>query len=306
MTAGFQPGVASPTAIPLRPRSVSELVDAAFQLLRRDYLQHVLVVALPMVPWLVASMFYMRMLGIDPNQPELSKLGPAYWAFSGIGGSVLYVLLEGAMVLGVSDAYFGRPVDVWNVHGRAFARLLAMFGAGLLRNLTIFGSIVVAAIGMALLAPAFKGLSLGAGVGAVFVAIFLVIVPPIYFAARYFATLPALLLEDIGPIQAMKRSAELTKGEFGRVIKAMLLMFVLYIGFTIAVLLVIGAFMAKAASVGQVLAAVANVLVLPVFGAIQTLLYYDLRIRKEGYDIEVMSQALGASTVPGAVDLPPA
>jgi hypothetical protein len=138
------------------------------------------------------------------------------------------------------------------------------------------------------------------------VALVLLFVPPLYFAARYFATLPALLLEDIGAVPALKRSRDLTKGEIGRVIKTMLLMFVLYIGFTIAVLLVIGAFMASAASVGQVLAAVANVLVLPVFGAIQTLLYYDLRIRKEGYDIEVMSQALGDTSVPGAVDLPPA
>lgn len=251
------------TAIPLRPRTVSELVDAAFQLLKRDYLQHVLIVALPMIPWVAATIFYTRAIGLDATQPDFTKMGPGYWLFSIVGGSLMYVLIEAAVALGASDAYFGRTVDVWSVHARAFARLPALILASFLRNVALF-------LGLLLL-----------------------ILPVFWVAARYFVTIPALLLEDLGPMQALQRAADLSKGEKGRILKTLLLMFVLYLGFSIAMTIAITALVGRAPALAQVLGGISTTLVMPIFGAIQTLLYYDLRIRKEGFDIEVMSQSLG-------------
>jgi hypothetical protein len=44
-----------------------------------------------------------------------------------------------------------------------------------------------------------------------------------------------------------------------------------------------------------IIAAVAIVLVYPFLAVVSTLLYYDLRVRKEGFDLEVMSRELGAA-----------
>jgi hypothetical protein len=253
------------TSIPLRPRGVSELVDAAFQLLKRDYLQHVLIVALPMVPWFAASMFYTQVMGIDLTDPDITKIPRSYWVLNAVAAPFLYMLMEGAIAVGVSDAYFGRTVDVWSAHGRAFARLPSLIAATFLRNLAIF------------------------------VGLILLILPSLWVAARYLVTVPALLLEDLGPLKALGRSSELTKGEMGRIFKALLLMFVLYLGFTIAITMATTALLSRSPAMAQVVSAIAQILVLPLFGAIQTLLYYDLRIRKEGFDIEVMSRALAGS-----------
>ena len=283
------------TAIPLRPRSVSELVDAAFQLLRRDYLQHVLVVALPMVPYLVATMFYMRAIGIDIAQPRLDQFTPAYWAFSAIGGSIMYVLVEGAIALAASDAYFGKAIDVWSVHSRAFSRLGALLIAGFVRNLAIVAGFMVAGLGAVLAAPAVGSIPIALRVLGILGGFVIGFGLAIYLTAKYLVAIPAVMIEDLGPIEGLKRSSELSIAEKGRIIKTMLLMLVLYLGILLAAGITTNALLSRLPAVGQVLGAVANLMVLPVFGAIQTLLYYDLRIRKEGYDIEVMSRGISAA-----------
>jgi hypothetical protein len=50
----------------------------------------------------------------------------------------------------------------------------------------------------------------------------------------------------------------------------------------------------------QVFAIAAEVLVMPIGAASSILLYYDLRIRKEGFDLEMLAQSLGLET--GATD----
>jgi len=37
----------------------------------------------------------------------------------------------------------------------------------------------------------------------------------------------------------------------------------------------------------------------PVFAAVFTLFYYDLRVRKEAFDVELLGQQLGLSETPG-------
>ena len=38
----------------------------------------------------------------------------------------------------------------------------------------------------------------------------------------------------------------------------------------------------------------------PLLAVVSTLVYYDLRIRKEGFDLEIMSRELGAAPAPAA------
>ena len=51
-------------------------------------------------------------------------------------------------------------------------------------------------------------------------------------------------------------------------------------------------------SVGQILSGA--VVGTPLFVAILTAIYFDLRIRKEGFDVQVMTQSLGATPPPGS------
>ena len=50
----------------------------------------------------------------------------------------------------------------------------------------------------------------------------------------------------------------------------------------------------------SVVNAIFRIFVYPLIAIVQTLLYYDARIRKEGYDLELMAQDLGAPAAQAA------
>jgi len=66
----------------LRPRSVTEIVDAAFQLYKRDALEYLLVTAVAYAPWVVAQLIVMRGLNLlDPTR----GLASATWILGALG-----------------------------------------------------------------------------------------------------------------------------------------------------------------------------------------------------------------------------
>lgn len=117
--------------------------------------------------------------------------------------------------------------------------------------------------------------------------ILLLVVPGVVVLCRLFATVPVVYLERLGPWGALKRSVNLTHGEVRRV--------ALSLG-----LVILGVFVLDNTLVGLVTEwsgrwAVAIVFdfaldsaMYPLVGVTYAVLYYDLRIRREGYDIEVM------------------
>jgi Flp pilus assembly protein TadD len=117
--------------------------------------------------------------------------------------------------------------------------------------------------------------------------------------ARLWCAPQAIALERCGPAAGLRRSWHLTRGQFGRVVA-------LIVGLSILVAL-IGAAPISAAllvagltnteELSLVLLAIATpaaklvqVLMLPVPPIVATLLYYDLRARVEGYDLEVAAR----------------
>lgn len=133
------------------------------------------------------------------------------------------------------------------------------------------------------------------GVGTV-----LFIAPGIYFAAKYFAAMAAAMVEGKTFNAAMERSAALTKGTKRRLINIFGLTLIIYI------------FLAAAAGgiAGTLTTGPVTALVMRLFLAITnpflftlvTLVYFDLRIRREGLDLDFMmtpSSAASAAPVTG-------
>jgi hypothetical protein len=99
------------------------------------------------------------------------------------------------------------------------------------------------------------------------------------------------MLEDATAEKALSRSGELTREYKGKIFVTMLLVYIVYncLGFLVA----IPAFLVP--SITGVVSVIFSVLVYPIFPITITLLYYDRRIRKEGFDIELMSRELDVS-----------
>jgi uncharacterized membrane protein len=144
------------------------------------------------------------------------------------------------------------------------------------RGLTRFWPI----IGLAIL------VALGVGIGFI-----LLIVPGVILAIRWSVALPACVVENLGPLASMKRSAELTKGNRWKLFGVFLLVLVIIILASIVVGLFVGLIVgASALAAGEIFAVVVAALVGLVIAAVYTaylnivlvMVYHDLRVAKEG------------------------
>lgn len=252
------------TALSLRPRSATELVDAAFQVLRAHYGQLVVCSAIAYVPMLLLRLFVIgdtsRFLSGDPAAVQAGMFLTTLWTM--IGSLVTYSLMSGVLVVLTSQAYLGDTVDVGLAVRRVLPRVVALLVASLLRSVLFIVGFV------------------------------LVIVPGFWVFARYFAVVPAIVLEGEGTLRSFSRSAELSRGRKWHVLGTLFLVTIIYYLLVVGVSL-IGALVGNFV-VQTMISSLGTILVYPVVAITEALLYYDARIRSEGLDIELMSDALDA------------
>lgn len=239
----------------LRPRSASEIVDAAFQIMRAYYGQFVTCSALAYLPWLVIELFFLG----DPEQ-----LMDASWRV--LTGGLLGLWLTSAMMSAVittcaSQAYLGEPVEVAKSVRHALPRLPTVLFASLVRYLLLM------------------------------IGFFALIVGAVYVFARYFAVTPAIILEDRSIPNAFSRSSALSKRRKSHILNTLGLVAIIYwvIAIGVSTLSALsGSFVVQA-----VVGTFYTILVGPIVAITETLLYYDARIQSEGLDIELMARELG-------------
>ena len=142
-------------------------------------------------------------------------------------------------------------------------------------------------------------------------ALILLIVPGIYVACRISVGTAAALIDEIGPMEAIRRSFGLTKGFAGRAFLIILLTvamsWAIVAVFQIPFVILIAAsakhptlvvFWTILMEIGNVSG---SILVAPVSTIAFALFYYDLRVRKEAFDLQMMMQAIGADPMPPPV-----
>jgi hypothetical protein len=245
------------SSVTLRPRSATEIVDAMFQLLRAHYPQFATIVAVTFIPQLVATLLL---------PAELIGLAGLIAVLSG-------PFATGAVVLAVSDAYLGRPVDSGAALRGAAARLGALVGVGLVQGLLI-------ALGLLLL-----------------------VVPGLVALAWTAVAAAVVAVEGASVSGALARSRELARGQVGHVLRTIVIGGVIYlVGLLLAGMAVGLASMGTEAppKVATLLSQIVQILFYPILAVTITLLYYDMRIRKEGFDIEVMAATLDPDATGGA------
>jgi len=243
------------TSSALRPRSVTEIVDAAFQILRAYYGQFVMCSAIAYLPWLVLELVFIG----DPER----LVGTSLWMMgvAAIGVWLTFALMSAVIITCASQAYLGEPVDVARAVRRALPRLPRVLAAAVLRYLLVI---------------------LGG---------FALLIGAIYVLARLFALTPVIILEDASIPKAFSRTSALSKGRKWHILNTLGLVGLIYwvIAIGISLLTAIsGNFIVQA-----VAGAFYTILAYPVVAITETLLYYDARIQSEGLDIELMAVELG-------------
>jgi hypothetical protein len=247
-------------SIALRPRSASEIVDAAFQILRAHYPQFVMCAAIAYMPWLVIRL----LLASDP------MIASGFGVFSSlvlaIGAWLMFALMSAVLIVCASQAYLGDPVDVGAAVRKAVPRLpMAMLGAAAKYICMFLGALCF-------------------------------LVGALYVGARLFAVTPAIVLEDATVGTAFSRSSFLSDGRKWHILATLALVVVIY--WLIGAGIQIAALMFANLMVQAIVTAVYTILVYPVIAITEALLYYDARIKSEGLDIQLMAGALDAPAAP--------
>ena len=272
----------------LRPLSIGELLDRTFSLYRRNFL---LFIGISAIPQLLVLALQLAQTAFMPSKVPMQPSTPTDFQVAGSGfstGGVLgflgvaivglivyvfaYLFSQGGTVFAVSELYLGRATTIGQSLGRVRGELGSLFGVIILNGLVTGFSFL------------------------------LLIIPGIYMACRLCVCIPAALLENLGPRESLERSFGLTKENAGRAFLILLLysvilyaaLFLFDIPFAIGIQVESHnpSMVRLLTALMQVGNFVAGVLVTPVLTIASSIFYFDLRVRKEAFDLQLMMNPL--------------
>jgi|RhiMetdeSRZDD1v2_1073273.scaffolds.fasta_scaffold757266_2 hypothetical protein len=302
----------------LRPLSLGDLFDAAFRLYRARFWTLVAIAALVYVPTtLLRSVVWTALFGyglfgsFSPFSPfSMSGIYASSFITGALWSLTLGNLLHGALVNASARAYLGQPIAPISAFAFGVRRYITLVLASFIPLIASSVSQLIPSLLGALPYYLFFGVFLtGPALGfqswlrdlpivlLCLAALVLLELGLLAFSSYFLLVPQAVILEDNRPIAALSRSWGLVRGSVRRalliVIATGILSFlVATVPSTIGTLLFrfFGAHMLLFTLLFSVVGLAGQLLLQPLLFTIFTLFYYDQRIRKEGYDIEVMAQ----------------
>ena len=288
----------------LRPRNASELVDATFQLARAHYVPLLVLSAIMTAPTLVVSVLASRVIReitvSGSALPGPGALGPQLATYAALlVASLWYFVIDGAMVWYAAEAYLGRTVEPAAALRQAFSRAGRLIGSNVARLLFIALGMLVPLIAIFVAAAGLGTSNMSRSPGTALVLGIVVLAAVgvmmgwlLFVFARYIVATPVLMLEEAGAIRALRRSSELMVGARRKTAVVLVLALCVYVALSLLASVPVG--LMKATTASQLVRSLVQTLLYPLFACLVTLIYYDRRIRKEAFDIELMTSALGA------------
>jgi Membrane domain of glycerophosphoryl diester phosphodiesterase len=294
----------APGGVPLRPLSLGDIFNGTVNLARRNPAATFGLTAIIMTVYAVALALLHRFFGSPAAAPAAGPgsrvtahlLGAAVKLPPGaLVATYALALVTNAVVTGLLSVVIGRGVLGYKVSlAQAWraGRAGVVVGTSLLLLLVEFvppGIIALLVIGLAVahVAPAAILLGVLGGIGTIVYEVLVVI--------RLSLTMPALVLERISPVAAIRRSWQLSRGSFWRLLGILLLTYIVVV--VVAFVLSIPFELVETAIAGSagtsgpalVVAAIGTIVAAtvtrPVSAGVSVLLYADMRMRREGLDL---------------------
>jgi hypothetical protein len=290
--------------------SIGKILDRTFRIYRDNFIRFVTIVAVIQVPiallMLISTSITHRAVlvplqseygrsagntgqdsgstGVEGTRPDFAsgnrdEVSPFMVLIGGAGmlatvviGMFGQILCRGALTKSVSESYLGNEITVGQAYRFVWPKFLTLIGAGILVVLIVY-------LGLLLL-----------------------VVPGIIFGLWYCLTTPAIVVENLKATEGMSRSKALASGNLGKIFSVgflvMVIAWVVNIAFTYPVHLLRPILFFDNETlmlfVSQLSSMVAQILVVPIGATAYILLYYDLRIRKEGFDLQMLANSIGS------------
>ncbi|HEX6927093.1 MAG TPA: hypothetical protein VF167_16840 [Longimicrobiaceae bacterium] len=295
----------------LRPLAFGELLDGAFTLYRRDFTTLFTTSLLAAIPLALAGrMMEAAVISEDSAAADPSAAGSMMAAV--VLSALLWSLVWGALTRQTARQLRDEETSVRDGYARSLRVLPRMAGAGLVIMLAGLVLLIAVALVLALAALLLASMNMGDTAAGFVLAILSLVafLVAVVVLASFFAVIPAMVVEDLGVWASLRRSDRLARGArlriLGLVIVSSIIAILPLVG--ISFLVGIGGAMwdvesAAALSPGQVVlqqlvTVVCTALTTPFMVGCFTLLYFDRRVRTEGYDIDLVAEALDQPSEP--------
>jgi hypothetical protein len=268
--------MSTPVPLRLRPLEIGDVLDETFRLYRRNFLLLAgtsVAFSIPLAAF--AGYGYSALFGefftqaSSSNPADFSTFAPAIASLATgvVINFLVQPLLFAAISFAVCQSALGHPISLWVV-----------LRGGLRKYPQVFGFLfLIFLMGIA----------------------FCIFPLWIWILTGWVAVLPVMFVENTGLVAAMSRSWELVQGRWWRTFFILLLVFVL----NYVVSLALGAFL----YLGQLLLSIfispflslaiyqagviaVSGLTIPILQIAIVLIYFDLRVRKEGLDLFQLAQ----------------
>ena len=280
----------------IRPRSAIEIVDAAVSLFRDNFKTMAVIGLAGSLPFVAAIVAGVGMFGALANPQEFFKnptaVVPGMIAF-GVVMMFWMAVVDGALTFAAAEAYHGRNPSPADAFRGAMGKGMSLVAGNLLRMLIVGGLGGIAAIGVAIAANANAFIAVIIGIG--------VAVLMVHLLARTFAITSAIVIEDTSASEGVNRSFFLSKDATLRIFGIACLCLFIYgsvqgIGSALVQALVTAVL--RSPIVAMAVGNLVTMVVYPFLNIAIMVLYYDQRVRKEGYDLDVLTSAIPAPTAP--------
>ena len=284
-----------------RPMTVADILDVTFTMLRRNWKPIGLVTLIFSAPGAVLTFLFYGVLGVASSSEGFGDIAAevdsegilagflaaflAYFAVMALTSLLVEPFVKGIIARIIAASYLGRQMDLKSAAKGVFRLWPALIGASF---------IAISAYSLAFLVSL-----------TLFFLLCLLFLPLLAVWVLFTAANPAIVIEEIGPIQGLQRSWSLMKRRFWPylLIRLLVLLVVSTLSYIVAIpmkilVLVFGfaelpLLEAAANSLGTILG---TLITIPVVASITTLLYFDARVRFEAFEVQLMAAGLAGGS----------
>lgn len=266
---------AAAAPVELRPMGIGDILDAIFRLYKTYFVPFVIIALVAYVPFALYTLVIGLMTGTPSPvvTPAYGPEGTVAVAPAATGtliasfiGLLLFVIIvlplaQAALIYAISRGLLGEEVSAVAAFSQAKSRLLPLLGTQFLVGIIVM------------------------------VGILLLIVPGIIFSLWFMIVAPVVVLERVGGTQALGRSRELMRDNLGKGFALLFVVNILVAVIEFGAQTVLGILPLPFVLL-QVCLLLVQAVMLPIQTAPLILLYYDLRIRKEAFDLERLAESM--------------
>jgi len=268
--------VSTPVPLRLRPLEIGDILDETFRMYRRNFIVLAGLSMIFTIPLAALSGYgYFALFNFAASQATSTSPGDLSGFYTALVplaiGTVVNLLvlpfLYGSVSYAACESAMGRPVTMWTAIRGSFKRYLQV-------------ALFYILIGLMIIA-------------------FCLFPLWIWILVGWITVLPVMFIENVGLFAAMGRSWRLVQGRWWRTFFILFLMYVL----TVVISAALGAFFYLAEALMSIflsaylalaiyegVVVLANALINPIFLIAMVLIYFDLRVRKEGLDLFQLAQ----------------